>query len=690
MSNIQVKRLKAKGKSKKWELITIYDLRFTIVYLTKTLNGGVRVNSPQMYFYFLSLLKHCLFMKTFSFSVTFTAILYLALFTTSCKKDPADEESKAKGDLQVAVQCQTIPELTEGAEVYSSPPGITGVTDATGKILIRGISVGTYELYSYISGYGGGKTAVSIKDGELTDALIILVPGYDPGVAPIIESFSPDENSNYSSGSNIPFSVKVIDAQTPLQNIKVKVVSNFDGIIFDGNADATGRADFSRSLSQQVHEITVTATDSDGYTARFKSKVNVTLPPGIVLDEPEIINNTVKLTWTKSSTNDFLKYQIYFSETDTGGILLKEIYNADSTIFIDEFPSLAPNLTYYIKVHSTINTSSTSNCQTIENLYGYIIDEQVYRAVLDPETHSIYIHGQTKLYKINYETKELLDTWTAPFVLGGEVWGDYYVDMSFSDNGQDKELYIHYSREASYLPGPPNSIYILNAATLNLKKKLNFFDFDGRIISASCGDGNLFVLVDDYDVYRTKLYSIKQSTNQRIDSLIMDDDVTGLDAKNIPGKKELVVITTGKFSHIYYDNNGKFINHVQQQSSQGIPINDWLDKHPFVLSPDGSYFMITDEGKIYSTDPGLSYQNQLFNNAYTNDFSITAQNAIYSTKNEAGIFKYHYPELNLVDSYEHSRFEERFVRHDGNVLVAVMENQWNGYKFFVMTFDNLK
>lgn len=590
----------------------------------------------------------------------------MILSLVACKKEKGPEEKPVvKGDLQVTIQCQTIPEITSGASVYSDPPGIIGTTDATGTVLIKDIPIGTYQLFSYITGYGGGKTAISIQEGQLSNAMIVLIPGFDPGMGPVIESVSPDEESRFSPDDSISFSVKVKDIQTTPQKLKVKVESNYDGLLYEGNANESGYVTFKKKLSENTHTVVITVTDESNYTTSHSTKVNVVIPSSVKLNIPEVNDQSVSLSWSKSTSDDFLKYEVCIKSDNGEPYVVESINDINATSFVIEQMPVWPKTTIFIRVYTTANNTSESNSQTVNSVFGYIINETVIDAILDRETHSIYVHGRTKLYRIDYITKTLLATWNAPIDLYIDEYTNYFVHMTLADNGAGKELYISYSLPSFYGEPEFKKLVILNAEKLILNKNFNLPANYGIRANTSNGNGYFFVLKEKYEGY--ELYSIKRSNYQIADSLSLN--LTCANLKHIPGKNEMVLLTSNTFVHIYHDNQGRFTNAVNQSVTEYF---DFYDCDPFVMSPDGSFFLVSSNGRLYKTDSYLTYQNKNMNTGYDwlQNYCISNDNQIYGISYRI-LYKYLYPSLQMLTEMQNALYDEKFVFHDGTRLVLV-------------------
>ena len=85
--------------------------------------------------------------------------------------------------------------------------------------------------------------------------------------APEITVVQPDSGTIVDDGAEVEFLFAVTDADTPLSQIMVTIVSDVDGELGSGPAASGGFSRFTATPSRGVHEITVTATDPDELSA---------------------------------------------------------------------------------------------------------------------------------------------------------------------------------------------------------------------------------------------------------------------------------------------------------------------------------------------------------------------------------------------------------------------------------------
>lgn len=88
------------------------------------------------------------------------------------------------------------------------------------------------------------------------------------GTPPTLVVDTPTADQIVNEGDDLPFGAFVSDAEDNANTLWVTWVSDQDGVLAEGEADAAGRSEFALSdLSVGDHLLTVTVTDSDGLTA---------------------------------------------------------------------------------------------------------------------------------------------------------------------------------------------------------------------------------------------------------------------------------------------------------------------------------------------------------------------------------------------------------------------------------------
>ncbi|MCX6251302.1 MAG: hypothetical protein NTX61_11190 [Bacteroidetes bacterium] len=596
---------------------------------------------------------------------TVSLIIVMLAGGWSCKK-----KEVAKGDVQVLVQYQTLPEFPNGAEIYSDPPGIDGITDGSASILIRNVPTGTYQVYCYKNGYGGGKSAVSILANQLTAVLIILIPGYDPGGAPIIDEVSPADHSQFSPSDSISFQIRVHDAKTPANNISVKAESNIDGVIFQGYPSDSGVATFRKKLSRNSHIIAFTATNPRNFSAHTYVTLDVTQPDKIHLNTPVLINHTVQMNWTKYTGSDFDHYEVYTYEWGGNPNLLASFTNASTLTYTDTNPLMTDTAYYYVSVVDKNGKSSQSNVQAVGRPSGFLFYMDIWSVCIDPTGTWFYTADDYHIIKINYVTGAIERSWNYPY---GSING-IRVKMEVADNGLGKELYVCFSSL---------NAYILDAATLSMKVDIqspNSYP-NGYIDMSTNGDGYIYLApVWDWNSQWGKMFSYKRSTRQFVDSIQYPNYASLAAMHCVPGKNEAITIDANLFMHIYHDATGHFSS--IQKVILPATLMGW-QLFPFDFPSNGNFFLTGTETRVYASDVSETYKGLFNSDGLTSGACADNNNNIYvAYRYENNLRKATYPSTS-GSAYYHSKGYPTYVMNDGTNLVILSRIEWTGNTYMV-------
>lgn len=346
-----------------------------------------------------------------------TTILFLIaiLGVLSCNKD--DDEPTMVGDLNVRVVLNGF-QPVENAEVYTNPPSKQGSTDEFGSVLLTGLEMGSYEVFASLENEGSGKSVVNIQTSELSETTVNIIPGVNVGLAPTVNIVLPSIPAEFSEGEDITFSADIEDDDTPNQDIAVVWESSLDGELNTSTPDINGNVTFTtNSLSRGIHQITITAEDTDGYSSSASIEVRTLSPSAITLLEPVKNEGKVLLEWTEYPNSDFLKYEVYRTDencTEQNQELLGTISDKGTMNFTDELPPFEFAVCYYIRVTNNENNSRNSNQETVDSPSGHIFNFEAYDMLKHPTENYIYLidQGGQKLIKFNYENLEVVSIYS--------------------------------------------------------------------------------------------------------------------------------------------------------------------------------------------------------------------------------------------------------------------------------------
>ncbi|HJN74994.1 MAG TPA: putative metal-binding motif-containing protein [Myxococcota bacterium] len=139
-------------------------------------------------------------------------------------------------------------------ELGSSVPDIDGV-----------VSLPVTEL-------SGGVHAITLSaidlSGEAADATVTIEVGYGDDVvgAPTVVILGPNDGDTFTQAEWITVVGSATDDETPYGELQVSIISSYDGLLWDGFAEANGAVshDVTNLTPLQTHVISLTAVDGEG------------------------------------------------------------------------------------------------------------------------------------------------------------------------------------------------------------------------------------------------------------------------------------------------------------------------------------------------------------------------------------------------------------------------------------------
>lgn len=322
----------------------------------------------------------------------FCALLFLlTILSYSCQPDDSLPTFDSEfGAIFVTVEHNG--RLIDKAVVSTSPASTFFETDASGSVIIRDLTPGIYQVYASHPDIGTGTAAVTISGGLVSDLTLQLIEGFF--VSPSVSFSFPTEGAQVDLTGETIFSVVVDDAQDDPETLSLEWKSDVDGILSTVGANSAGNANATISgLTEGMHIISVTATDSDGNIGGASVQIEVTeLPNAVLLSPLEGSQVGINLNWTESEEANFVKYTIYRStEVNSNFQDIAEFTNKDQTTFLDQNVSIDTDYYYRIGVTLSNGQEGLSNIQFIA-FAGATIDvgTQLERMKADPDRPFIY------------------------------------------------------------------------------------------------------------------------------------------------------------------------------------------------------------------------------------------------------------------------------------------------------------
>jgi len=587
----------------------------------------------------------------------FIYLSILSIFLIGCDKNTMSLET---GDLSVSVvSAYSVP--IENVDVYTKPPTKQGKTDIIGSVLLKDIEAGSYEVYASFNKVGSGKSVVTIKRNDISEATIQLIYGTDVGLVPIIDIQLPTLPAEFAQGEKISFSADVSDDGTPVELLNVKWESNLDGVLDSTPPKKTGICSFSTSnLSKGIHEITLTVEDGDGYYSTKTMVVSTLSPIPPTLNVPVKNKGKIELTWTKNEGQHFSKYDVFRTNGDGTSQnieLIASINDVNTTSFIDENPPLKYQVGYYVSVTNDEGYARSSNEEIVKLPGGPIFNFTTTDMLSHPSEPYVYLVDKSgqKLYKIDYEN----NTVVAETSIQGKVG-----KCDIGDNGAGVEIYI---------PSSDGYIYVFNANILSLTTKI----LTEKVNSSVSIDGLGHIIVGlnpSPDAWwTTPIRSFNRSNGLLIDG---NGDFESEIVKRIPGKSEFISISTSitPVDMDYYKLavNGRFEIHQNDQYHGNHP----MDPSIFRISDNGEYVITSSCGAVYLANSSMEYKG-LFGIEYGeiqySDFAFSSDGAtIYAaTSNRKSIQIGSYPSFKKTEEILLKGYPLNMVRKNQKLIILI-------------------
>lgn len=590
-----------------------------------------------------------------------TTILFLIalLGILGCGKD--DDEPIMVGDLNVRVVLNGF-QPADNAEVYTNPPSKQGTTDEFGSVLLTGLEMGSYEVFASLENVGSGKSVVNIQTSELSETTVNIIPGINVGLAPTINIVLPAVSAEFSEGEDITFSADIEDDDTSNQDINIVWESSLDGELNTGSLDINGNVTFTtNSLSRGIHQITITAEDSDGYSSSASLEVSTLSPSAITLLEPVKNEGKVLLEWTEYPNSDFLKYEIYRTDgncTEQNQELLGTISDKGTSNFTDELPPFEFQVCYFVRVTNNENNSRNSNQETVDSPSGYIFNFEAYDMLKHPTESYIYLidQGGQKLIKFDYENLDVVSETNLQGTIG-------YCDIG--ENGFGVEIYA---------PSDDGWIYVYSADDLSQKSSINTGLPTASVVIN--GLGHVIASVQPSPWWEQPVRTYSRNSGIHIDG---NGDNERDRLRKIPGEDKIVSISTSvspiDMEYFEIGNTGSIEIHQDDQYHGDYPLNPRI----FRISDDGTYSITSRDGAVYLANSSMEYKGQLQHGSLEfSDFAFSNDGAIIyaATSNRKSIQIGHYPSLTRDDEILTKGFPV-FIIRDGEKIISLSKSSDN-------------
>lgn len=594
-------------------------------------------------------------------------VFAFSLLFSGCNKD---EPTIDTGDIYVTVYENSGygSRVIEGANVFTVPVGGQGITDEFGTTLLRGIEPGNYEIYADYIGYGSGKSIVRVVADSLVKINITLVKGLVNGFTPEIEIILPTIPANFTLNEEIVFSVTVKDNDTPNEKIDVVISSSLDGELLRTHPSVTNNVRFETStLSRGIHEITIKATDSDGYSNLRSIQVSTLAPAAITLNSATPINGGVQLKWEKYSLDDFKRYEVIRAvDKDTEGEIIASFGSIDSISYLDKLPPMVKEIYYYIRIVNTEEQDRNSNKIAVDEPAGKIYYYSPIDALHHPSVPIIYVidNASQKLIAINYETQTEFSSETLTGQSG---------KMDIGDNGFGLEIYV---------PNDKGQINIYDAATLNFVTTIKT-DLATRCVVTN-SHGYLVATLIPSPWWEQPVRTYSRETGINI-SGNPGNSFEGSRLRFIPNSDNIIAITTSvspiDMDFIEINNDGNILSLIDDKYHG----DHRLDPYIFRISPDGEYLVTSSSGAVYTASNSMLFKGEIDKGSlYFSDFvfSNDAKIIYAGTSNRTSIQIIKYPGLTRNDEILLKGYPE-FLFHYKDEIVSISKISMDSDNFAI-------
>lgn len=380
----------------------------------------------------------------------------------------------------------------------------------------------------------------------------------------------------------------------------------------------------------------------------------------IILNDLEVIGDTVKLSWSKLDTIQFAGYLIVRKDdketvVDPGNSysngIIARIYDSNVTTYSDKDIPLLPYLEYQVIGIVTSNYSNSyifSNPKTYERESINIFEFDLLQVIPDTDNNLFYFieKDQGVITIFNYKDLLVEKSITTDATIGY---------CSIGNNGGRKELYV---------PRSDGWVFIYDAETL---EKIDQIDIAHP---ASCVVNNNSKLYISTDAWTNRPLKVYDRISKQMIYEGGDFDDTRL--RIIPNSNTEILevtINIGPTDLDYYkfDANGNFITHKNDMYHGDYPLNAEI----FRFFPDGGKFITSSEGAIY--DVNMNYINRLpQGNLSFSDYAFNSgTTTIYcACSNAKSIIAYSNPNFNILNEYKTKGYPYKIFRKD-NTLICI-------------------
>ncbi len=580
-----------------------------------------------------------------------------------------DDEASAvpTGDVAVLVTDQRGTPVP-GASIFTEPLSrLSALTDTFGSTTVKEVPVGTYDVFADGKGVQA-KTTIQIVRGNLTSVTlqlpIILPNGGNADGSPRLFITSPLPTGTYQAGEAILFDATASDDETTGNQLTIRWASNLDGLLREDTGDDDGRLTFVKTLTPGFHQLTATATDTDGQTTTRLLGVNVAGVASIRLAEVDLTGAAPRLDWSRYTGRDFRTYRIQRGIGDCAAPgfanwqTIASTSGQGDTSFVDRDPlPIAASVCYRIVVATSGNASAaTSNVVSYAPSTVDFLDFVPQEMIAHPtEANTVFLvdGARDRILRYDIATRTVLATAQLSGGLGQPAIGSA---------GSGVELFV---------PSGNGNVYVLNLATLATTSLINTIDPVGSV--AVYEDGFIVVGGTSPTVRTGQYRSYSRATGALLASNAQQRGAGVI--RRVPGQRTAVALSTTSLiaepAYFEFDQGGQFTfagNGVLQRDNE-------QSSEVFAVDPTGGYFVTSRLGNSFDVSRQLTFRGRLdYGTARVVDVAFSATgDLVYGAVAPSDIATGETP--GLVVARWPSRLRERFVATRGFVTqVARLSN----------------
>lgn len=581
----------------------------------------------------------------------FFIVFFIALF--SCSSEDDEQNNQPKSTIIATIYTNNN-HIAEGAKVFTDPETAELISDSFGQVIFENLTQQQYDVYSYIEGYGSGKTVVYL--GESTEYIDLnIISGNF--IAPSVGIVSPNDNSGYSATDTVEFAGIISDVNTPINELTYNWSSNIDGDLPKGSINNDGHITLSAvALSEKIHVITLSVTNNLGVTSSASININMLHPKSIQAELTDNPNQTKTISWTPLDTN-IKSYEVYrYTDQASNPVLIASL-DSQNTNYTDDSIPFANELFYFV---TAINTSDYKRDSNIVSSTGNpIFNIYTQQIEISPTEPIIYLRSYNDIIAINYETMEKTLQSSFPSTVG------YF---HIGNNGFGQELYI---------PSTDGWIYIHNISDFSHKESINVGVPVTCIISNN--NGLLFSSQEPSPWWENPLRIFNRNTLSYVDG---NGDFDKGRLKLLPSGNEIIEITTSispiDMDYYKFDSTGFVINHQNDDYHGDHP----LDPDIFKIAPQNNYLITSEKGAIYTADQNMTYKGVLPRGSVLfSDFEFNDNaSVIYAaSKYENKIYLYNASTLQKISEIETKSYPYRIFKKNNQLIVTSTTDPYDYY-----------